>query len=51
MVGWRVRAWTVLVGLLAFAGLGFCLGCCNFLATHCSRETHRGRGYRVLGGA
>ena len=25
MVGWRVRAWTVLVGLLAFAGLGFAL--------------------------
>ena len=25
MVGWRVRAWTVLVGLLAFSGLGFAL--------------------------
>ncbi len=25
MVGWRVRAWTVLVGLLAFAGLGLAL--------------------------
>ncbi len=25
MVGWRVRAWTVLVGLLTFAGLGFAL--------------------------
>ena len=38
MVGWRVRAGTVLVGLLA-------------LASCCSRKTHRARGDRVLGGA